>query len=154
MSRTRRPKGIAIKGRFTPILNDLHDSEAYRDLTGNAAKLYHRMDRVARMVALKLGSSSEYEVSFNYTYSEIKRVLGFSESTIRRLLRELWEKGFISVIQIGGRTASNARGRMSSEYQLCDKWKSYGPQWKDRSKHEPDPWKTLSEPKKNDAIRW
>jgi|GEM_PF-5961798 len=152
-SKKQKPRGLSIDGPFTPITNTEQDSVAYKELTGNAAKIFHRMVRVARTVALKLGSKSVHDVQFDFTYSEAKRH-GFSESTTRRALQNLWEKGFISVIQIGGRTASKDCGRMSSKYSLAKFWQTYGTQWKDRTINEPDPWLLRSEPKSNEAPRW
>ena len=151
----RKPKkgGRRIDGQFTPILHDIQDSVAYKEISGNAAKLYLRMERVARTVSHNMDCNLN-AAQFNFTYSEAKRVLGFSESTTRRCLRQLWEKGFISVIKIGGVTASDKRGRMSSIYQLCGNWKTYGHQWTDRTKHEEDPWFVPSEPKDNEPAKW
>lgn len=152
-SKKKQRRGLAIDGPFTPITFKEQDSAAYISLTGNAAKMYHRIIRVARTVAVKLGATTEHDVQFDFTYSEVKKY-GFSESTTRRVLKELWDKGFISVIQIGGITASDKCGRMSSKYQLCKMWQSYGDKWKDRKKFEEDPWAARSEPKKNETPRW
>lgn len=146
-------RGPTIGGKFTPILDEMQLSKAYKELNGNSAKLLHHMTRVARNVACKLGSSSDHSVDYDFTYSEAKKY-GFSESTTRRALHELWEKGFISVVKIGGRTASDSRGRLSSRYKLCSFWKTYGHQWHDRRKYETSPWETPAEPKKNDISRW
>ena len=154
MAKKIKRNGVKINGSFTPILNEVHDSLAYKEISGNSAKMYIRLIEVARKLALKSGNFSEGNVQFNYTYSEAKRVLGFSESTTRRCLKELWAKGFISVIKIGGVTASDKRGRMSSVYQLCGNWRTYGNQWTDRTKCEEDPWAARSEPKKNETARW
>lgn len=141
---------LPVGGPFTPLLYEVHDSEAYKSLNGNAAKLYSYLLRVARTVAVKTGGSSELSVQFDYTYSEAKK-RGFSESTFRRAIRELWGKGFISVVSIGGRTTSEAYGRVPSRYQLSGMWKAYGhggDKWIDRTKFEYDPWSIPSEPRK------
>lgn len=151
-------KGVRIEGPFTPITNKTLDSTAYKKLTGNAAKIYGYIVRVARTVAHKIGTHSQYDVTFNYTYSEAKK-RGFSESTFKRAIQELWKLGFIDVVEIGGRTASAERGRMSSKYKLSAKWETYDDgngngKWRDRTKIEPDPWKHPSEPKKSDTSNW
>lgn len=152
-SRKKQRKGLTIDGPFIPITHKVQDSAAYISLTGNAAKMYNRIIRVARTVAVKLGVPTENDVQFDFTYSEAKKY-GFSESTTRRALKELWDKGFISVIKIGGITASDKCGRMSSKYKLCGNWQSYGDTWKDRRNHEDDPWAARSEPKRDEAPRW
>ena len=141
---------LPVGGPFTPLLNELHDSDAYKSITGNAAKLYGYILRVARTVAVKTGTGSELFVQFDYTYTEAKK-RGFSESTFRRSLKELWSKGFISVISIGGRTTSEAYGRVPSRYQLSGAWKTYGhggSKWTDRTRFEADPSSIPSEPRK------
>ena len=151
-----KSKGLPIGGPFTPIRTDEHDSTAYQDLTGNAAKLHGYIIRVARTVAVKLGASSEYDVQFDYTYSEAKK-RGFSESTFKRAIRDLWKRGFISVVKIGGRTASAERGRMPSKYKLATLWRAYGDgvdKWRDRTKHESDPWENPTEPKPGETGKW
>lgn len=154
--KNQKSKGLQVGGPFTPIRNEEHDSLAYQELTGNAAKLFGYIIRVARTVAVKLGATSEYVVQFDYTYSEAKR-RGFSESTFKRAIRELWKLGFISVVAIGGRTASSESGRMPSRYQLSNLWKAYGDgsgKWLNRTLYESDPWESRSEPSKRDPSRW
>jgi len=153
MVKKKNRHGRPIGGQFTPILHAVQDSIAYKELSGNSAKLYHRMERIARTVAHRMNCAPK-DAQFNLTYSEVKKTLGFSESTTRRCLGELWEKGFISVIKIGGRTASDKRGRMSSIYQLCGNWKTYHHQWTDRTKYEVNPWSLPSEPRNHEAARW
>lgn len=153
MRGAKKIRGLPVGGPFTPIRCDLHDSRSYHELTGNAAKLYGYLVRTARSVAYKLGVASEDLVDFDYTYSEAKK-RGFSESTFKRAIQELWSAGMISVVAIGGRTASDARGRMSSKYKLSAFWKSYGVEWKDRTVLEASPWMNPSEPKAGDRGRW
>jgi hypothetical protein len=153
MSKKNRKPSVPISGPFTPILNSIHDSQAYTELSGNAAKLYSFLVRTARTVAVRLGAGSEYRVDFDYTYSEAEK-RGFSDSTFKRAIRELWAKGIINVIVIGGRTASKGSGRMPSRYQLSGNWQTYGTQWTDRSKHEANPWANPSEPKLGDMGKW
>jgi hypothetical protein len=152
----KRPSNLPVGGPFTPILNTVHDSQAYKELSGNAAKLYGYIVRVARTVAVKIGAGSERNVDFNYTYSEAKK-RGFSESTFKRAMQELWKCGFISVVAIGGRTASEDRGRMSSRYQLAGQWQAYKSKeggWTDRTQYESFPWQRPTEPKQGDKEKW
>lgn len=153
MAKKKKPSSLPVGGPFVPILIEQHDSRAYNELTGNAAKLHGYLVRAARTVALKLGADSEYQVDFDYTYAEAKK-RGFSESTFKRAIRELWAKGFLSVVAIGGRTASACKGKMSSKYKLCGLWKTYGNMWTVRTKSEPDPWASCTEPQKGDKGRW
>jgi hypothetical protein len=153
MAKKKRPNNLPIGGPFTPILNEIHDSLAYLKLSGSAAKLHPYLIRAARTVAFKIGAGSESLSQFDYTYSEAKR-RGFSESTFKRAMKELWSLGFINVVAIGGLTASKERGRVSSKYQLSECWKTYGKQWRERTHHVPDPWKSPCEPKQGDHVKW
>lgn len=153
MRATKKTRGVLISGPFTPIMFDVQDSRAYQVLPGNASKLYGYMVRAARTVAYKLGAATEDLVDFDFTYSEAKK-RGFSESTFKKAIKELWAVGFISVIAIGGKTASEARGRMPSKYRLTSLWKTFGSHWENRTKLEADPWAKLSEPKSGDNGRW
>ncbi|RII28908.1 MAG: hypothetical protein CXR31_03275 [Geobacter sp.] len=153
MGKKNKTRGLSVGGMFTPLRHEEHDSKAYMELTGNAAKLYGYMVRVARTVAIKLGATCEYTVIFDYTYTEAKN-RGFSTSTFKRVIKELWQCGFINVVEIGGRTASKARGRMPSKYQLCKLWRTYGSEWRERTRFEADPWEHRAEPKKTEQARW
>ncbi len=155
MSRPKKKDkpGVDVGGKYTPLRHDISDSAAYIKLSGNSAKLYLYLVKAARTVAWKLKLGNDREVHFDYTYSEAKK-FGFSESTFIRSMKELWSCGFIDVISIGGRTASEVRGRVPSKYRLCGLWKAYGDNWTDRTKHESFPWKARVEPKEGDHGRW
>ena len=81
--------------------------------------------------------------------TEAKR-RGFSNTAFNRCIKELWHKGFIGVVSIGGKTGSDKGGRSNSKYQLVGYWQTYGGEgagrWTDRTKFETDPWLVRSEP--------
>jgi len=138
-----------IQGAFAPLLYAELDSDAFQSLTGNSSKLFIYLKRVCRTVGVKLGTSREYDVIFDFTYAEAKR-RGFSAKAFLRCMKELWQKGFIGVVRIGGLTFSEQGGRSNSKYQLTTHWQTYGVggngRWTDRTKFEPDPWAVRSEP--------
>jgi len=140
---------MAIPGPFTPLLLVELDSQAFQSLTGNSSKLLIYLKRACRTVGVKLGVSREYDVIFDFTYAEANR-RGFSAKAFLRGMKELWQKGFIGVVKIGGLTFSEQGGRSNSKYQLTPHWQSYGAggdgHWTDRTKFEPDPWAMRSEP--------
>lgn len=144
MPRDRKQKGVPIAGKFTPILHEEQDSQAYCELSGNAAKLYGYLKRAARDVAHRTGTQ-ERETIFDFTYSEgVKR--GFVERTLIRCIKELWALGFIHVVERGGLRGT---GRTNSKYRLCMYWKTYKAKdggWTNRADHESDPFKNKSEP--------
>lgn len=153
----KKRKGLSIGGPFVPLLNEELDSKAYQQLTGNSAKLYGYIKRIARIVGTKLKVTAERDVIFDFTYSEAKK-FGFSEKTFLRGLKDLWSKGFIGVVRIGGRIKSENGGRVNSQYKLTAYWKSYGNtgdgHWTDRTKFEPNPWALRTEPDLNEKGRW
>lgn len=125
------------------------DSHAFQSLTGNSSKLLIYLKRACRTVGVKLGTSRECDVIFDFTYTEANR-RGFSAKAFLRGIKELWQKGFIGVVKIGGLTFSEQGGRCNSKYQLTTFWQTYGTggdgRWTDRTKFEPDPWAIRSEP--------
>jgi len=124
MARYRNKRHHSIAGSFTPILDDEIDSEAFRSLSGNGVKVFLFFRRLQRQLKHKTG---DREPIFAFPYSRAKKA-GVSESTFRRSIRDLWQKGFISVIAIGGLRGA---GRTNSQYQMADFWKTYGIQWSD-----------------------
>jgi len=159
MSRMLKKKrySLTINGPFVPLLFAEQDSFAYQQLTGNSAKLYGYIKRIVRTVGTKLKINTEQDVIFDFTYSQAKK-FGFSEKTFLRSLKDLWAKGFIGVVLIGGRTKSERGGRVNSQYQLARYWQTYGKagegRWTDRTKFEPNPWVSRSEPDVKDAEKW
>lgn len=142
-------KQMSINGGFTPLLIAELDSYAFQSLTGNSSKLYVYLKRACRSAGLRLGALRESDVIFDFTYTEAKR-RGFSAKTFLRGLKELWQKGFIGVVKIGGLTFSEQGGRCNSKYRLTAFWQTYGiggdGRWTDRTKFESDPWAIRSEP--------
>lgn len=137
MGRKRGKRNQSIVGTFTPVLDTELDSEAFRCLSGSSAKVLLHFKRLNRQLTHKHGE----EIIFSYPYSRAKKA-GFSESTFSRAIRELWEKGFLDIISIGGLRGA---GRTNSQYKLCNYWRTFGNGWKERTKIEPDPF-NRSEP--------
>jgi hypothetical protein len=148
MSLKKKNRPLPITSPFVPLLLQELDSDAFLCLTGNAAKLLIYLKRSCRNAGLKLGASRESDVVFDYTYTEAKR-RGFSNKSFIRAMKELWQKGFVSVVKIGGITTSEHGGRCNSQYKLTAYWTTYGTggvgKWTDRTKFEQNPW-TRSEP--------
>ncbi len=143
MSFKKKNKPLPITSPFVPLLLPELDSDAFLYLTGNTAKLFIYLKRACRTAGLKLGASRESDVVFDYTYAEAKR-RGFSNKAFARAMKELWEKGFIGVVKIGGTTFSEQGGRCNSQYKLTAYWTTYGTtgigKWTDRTRFEPNPW--------------
>jgi hypothetical protein len=150
-SRRKKTRGVPIEGgQFVPILGDELDSLAYRDLSGNAAKLYIYLKRAARNAA-HIAGISERDAVFDFTYSEAKKY-GFAERTLIRCLKELWAFGFLLVIERGGLRGTR---RSNSKYQLCKYWKTFGVKdgWNNRAAVESNPFSDKSEPEKGNQ-KW
>lgn len=133
-----KQKRTISEGPFFPVLNAEIDSAAFRDLSGSSVKVYIYFKRLNNQLKYKTGDSSPI---FAYPYSRAKKA-GVSESTFRRAIHDLWEKGFLTIISIGGLRGA---GRSNSQYRMAEYWKTYGQQWKDRRKFEADPF-IVSEP--------
>lgn len=146
-----KPGRVPIEGGFfVPLSFDEQDSIAYVSLGGNAAKLYGYLKRAARTAASNGGGVRERDIVFDYTYAEAKR-RSFSESTFIRAIKELWARGFIEVVQIGG---LRGMGRTNSQYKLAAYWKTYGSEWTDRTRSQTDPFAKTSEPKNGRDAKW
>ncbi len=138
MGRRDKKHKPGIGGTFTPVLDAEIESVAFKALSGSGVKVFIFFKRLHRQLQHK---SSDAEPIFAYPYSRAKKN-GVSESTFRRAVRDLWEKGFVSIISIGGLRGA---GRTNSQYKMSAYWKTYGEQWSDRRKFEPDPF-VVSEP--------
>lgn len=149
MKKSKHKKPMHIQGVFAPVLFAELDSYAFQSLKGNSSKLFIYLKRACRTVGVKMGASRECDVIFDFTYAEANR-RGFSDKTFLRGIKDLWQKGFIGVVKIGGLTFSDQGGRCNSKYQLTSYWQTYGAsgegRWTDRTKFEPDPWAARSEP--------
>lgn len=145
MAQKKKPKakGVPIAGKFVPILWDELDSPAYRELSGGSAKLYNYLKKAARDVAHDNGIP-ERDAIFDFTYTEAKK-RGFHERTFIRCLKELWDLGFIHVIERGGLRGTR---RSNSKYRLCMYWRTFRVKdgWMNRSAVEPNPFSDPCEP--------
>jgi len=105
---------------FTPILNEELDSKAYQQLTGNAAKALTYFKRINGLLRHKQGDN--YNGTFDLTYTEAEK-FGFARRTFSRIITELNDKGFLTIIVQGGKRGC---GMSNSKYQMSDRWRDYG----------------------------
>lgn len=104
---------------FVPIRMDELESTAYRQLTGNAAKLLPYFKRTC-IRAVK-GAPDTCTI-FGFTYTEAAKY-GFSRSTFRRAIQELIAKGFVDRVEKGG---LRGVGHTCSKYKLSGRWVTFG----------------------------
>ena len=115
----RRKKSSNKLPPFVPLIWDLLNSKAFKDLKHAAAKAlpyflgkykgaYHDPQR--------------YLHEFPFPYSEGKR-LGFSFSTFHRVIEELVRKGFIDPVDKGG---LRSHGKSYNLFKLSKRWEKYG----------------------------
>jgi len=116
----KKYKKASIGGLFAPLLFDELHSQAYRELSGNAAKAYCHFKRIERIA--RKGVEQDSSVSFDFTYTEAAK-LGFSRSTFNRVIADLLAKGFINIVSQGGRRSC---GMSNTRYQLSNRWRDYG----------------------------
>ena len=115
------PKKTKAKNRLPPfaaIPNDMLEGAAYQSLTPSAAKAYPYFLKAYGKRVVKDGKGCQFEL----TYSELEKA-GFSRSTISRVIEELNEKGFISIVEVGGLRGCS---RSNSSYRLSEGWRDYG----------------------------
>lgn len=105
---------------FTPIFNEILDSQAFRELPGNAAKGFLYFKWIHGMLGYKLGD--DFNGIFDLTYSEAEK-FGFARKTFSRIITELCDKGFINIVVQGGKRGC---GMSNSKYKLSDRWRDYG----------------------------
>lgn len=88
--RKRRLNGEKLEP-FVALPNNLIDSRAYAELSGNAAKLLTVLMR-------KFNGHNNGWIAFGYSNAD---KAGFSRQTTKRALMELWEKGIIKRTKAG-----------------------------------------------------
>lgn len=120
---------------FTHLLNEEMDSKAYLELSGTAAKALMWFKRIDGK--LKGKDRHGYNGIFDFTYTEAVKY-GFAKKTFSRAIDELNEKGFITIVKVGG---MRGVGRSNSKYSLSTGWRLYGRglKVKLRIPTEPDP---------------
>lgn len=105
---------------FVPIFNDELDSQAFKELTASAAKVYPYFKRIDGKLKRKMGG--DYNGIFDFTYSEAEKY-GFARKTFSRAITELNDKGFLNIVSQGGKRGC---GMSNSKYKLSDRWRDYG----------------------------
>jgi hypothetical protein len=113
---------------FVPLVWDLLNSPAYKKLTPSSAKA---LPFFLGKVKTGYNDSERYQVTFNFSYPEAKR-LGFSTATFSRIRKELTEIGFIDTVEKGG---LRGQGKGYNKYRLSRRWETYGKEetWKSPS---------------------
>lgn len=104
---------------FVPLLFNELESTAYQKLTPSAAKLLPYFKRIC--VKATKGKPDDTTM-FTFPYSQARKY-GFSENTFSRAVRDLEEKGFIDIVEVGG---LRGFGHTCSRYKLSKRWLTYG----------------------------
>ncbi|MBF0542304.1 MAG: hypothetical protein HQK91_12745 [Nitrospirae bacterium] len=104
---------------FVPLLWDMLNSPAYKDLAPSSAKV---LPYFLGKPKINMSKQTEfYGANFNFTYSEAKKY-GFASKTYERCLIELLAKGFIDIVWKGG---IRGESKTASRYRNSLRWKNY-----------------------------
>jgi hypothetical protein len=105
---------------------DLIESDAFLSLSGKAAMLcLIRFHQKAFKKKPKHNKRGGYVITNNgeiiFTYSEARELGMKSSQTLWKAVRELVEKGFIDIAEVG-----NWYLKQPNKYAISDRWKRYG----------------------------
>lgn len=106
---------------FVPMTWKMLNSEAYRKLPFASAKILPFF--IGKVKDFAFNDPARYETSFEFTYSEAKKRLGFGRSTFYKTLIDLIKYGFIDPVKKGG---MRSYGNTSSKFKLSRRWENYG----------------------------
>lgn len=104
-------------GGYVALSFEMLDHSAFRSISEAAI-------RVLLNCLRKAYGPGRYEKIFKFTYPEAKNKLKMSDSTFRRVMKQLHSVGFIDYYSPGGRRGSEYKDPKG--YQLSLRWKNYG----------------------------
>lgn len=106
---------------FVAMTWNMLNSQAYRDLHPSSAKVLPFF--IGKIKEFGFNDPARLEASFEFTYSEASRRLGFGRSTFYAIIKDLMRKGFIDPVKKGG---LRSFGNTSSKFKLSKRWEHYG----------------------------
>ena len=118
MSRRQKTKGEKLPP-FVPLELLMLESAAYRDLSGNAAKL---LPFFIRSCVRARKGKPDISTPFGFTYTEAGKD-GFSTRLFSRAMKELVAHRFIELVETGGLRGA---GHSNSKYRLSIGWLTWG----------------------------
>ena len=134
MGRRDKRHKPGIGGTFTPVLDAEIESTAFKALSGSGVKVFIFFKRLHRQLQHKSGDERT-DICLSIFPRKKKWHVG---EYVSDGSRDLWEKGFVSVISIW-RHFTGCRPYQLARARWLHYWKTYGEQWSDRRKFEPDP---------------
>lgn len=117
--RSRKNKGNRLPP-FSPIFFEELNSDAYQNLTPNAAKALPYFRWFDGVLKKKYGDDNNG--IFDFTYSEAEKY-GFARKTFSRIIADLNAKGFIDIVKQGGKRGC---GMSNSKYRMSQRWRDFG----------------------------
>ncbi|MCM8758450.1 MAG: hypothetical protein NC906_01575 [Candidatus Omnitrophica bacterium] len=103
-----KKKRKKISGGFVPVLNIMIDSEAFKELSGIAFKLYIY---IAKFYWKQKSTNTEFSIP----YSRFRTLM--SKPTFYKCLRELVARGFLEAVEKGGLMQNPNKYIFSDKYQ-------------------------------------
>jgi hypothetical protein len=105
---------------FVPMTWKMLNSEAYKNLPFASAKILPLF--IGKVQAFGFNDPARFDTSFEFTYSEAKKRLGYGRSTFYKVLLDLMRHGFVDPVKKGG---FRSFGNTSSRFKLSRRWEDY-----------------------------
>lgn len=104
---------------FVPLIWELLNSQAYKDLTPSAGKV---LPYFLGKVKATPNAPERHATNFHFPYTEAQKY-GFAIGTHHRNISQLMRMGFIDPVSKGGKRSF---GMSSSIFKLSTRWRKYG----------------------------
>lgn len=121
------------KGHCVVLYDDIIDSKAWKEISGNAVKVYIQL---MRKRYIRYEGKGRYKRAVNdnaknlsITIDEAKKLWGMDKRTLKKAIDELIEKGFIDLIEHGFTKMSRTtliRQKKPNIYGLSERFREYG----------------------------
>jgi hypothetical protein len=97
------------------------NSDAYKTLPNSSAKILPFF--IGKVKDIAFDDPARFEATFDFTYTEAQKRLGYGKSTFYQVIVDLMKYGFIDPVKKGG---LRSFGNTSSKFKLSRRWESYG----------------------------
>lgn len=116
--RRRKRRGDKLPP-FVPLIWDILNSKAYKDLPASVAKA---LPYFLGKIKISFNDPQRYSTEFNFSYPEAHKK-GFAKGTFSGVLKDLIAKGFIDPVDKGGLKGYH---KGYNVFTLSERWKNYG----------------------------
>lgn len=120
-------------GHCVVLQDDVIDTKAWKDISGNAVKIYIQF---MRKRYIKYGGKGKYKKAahdnardLSLTIDEAKKMWSMDKRALKKAIDELIEKGFIDIVEHGFAAISKntlIQQKKPNIYGLSERFRSYG----------------------------